>query len=101
MRSKVLNVSRRQWQKLLVESWGKENEPGGNPWFAEGRFVQHLTPGVRIHIGLCGRETGSTSSQPIRTLIGITCPECARVAKRIQARIDADRAAPAASAAEG
>lgn len=97
MRSKKLKVSRRKWQRLLVESWGKEGEPGGDPWFGEGRLVQHLTPGILIHISLCGRDTGDTSSQPIRTLIGITCPECTGVAKRIKARIDADRAASAAA----
>jgi hypothetical protein len=97
VRSKKLKVSRREWQRLLVESWGKEGEPGGEPWFGEGRFVQHLTPGILIHISLCGRDTGRTSSQPIRTLIGITCPECIGVAKRIKARIDADRIASAAA----
>jgi hypothetical protein len=102
VRSKKLNVSRREWRRLLVENWGTDKEPGGSPWFAEGRFVQHLTPGVRIHIGLCGRETGSTSSQPIRTLIGITCPGCTRVVKRIARRIEADKvAASAAAPADG
>lgn len=91
MRSKNLKVSRRQWQKVLVENWGKEGEPGGQPWFAEGRFVQHLTPGVFTHIGLCGRDVGSTSSNPIRTLIGMTCPGCTRVAKRIAKRIAAEK----------
>jgi hypothetical protein len=96
VRSRKLNVSRRQWQRLLVASWGKDNEPGGEPWYGTGRFVQHLTPGVFIHIGLCGRDTGDTSSNPIRTLIGITCPGCTRVAKRIARRIEADNTANAA-----
>ncbi|ACL42314.1 hypothetical protein Achl_4363 (plasmid) [Pseudarthrobacter chlorophenolicus A6] len=91
MRSRKLNVSRREWQKLLVEGWGKENEPGGDPWFAEGRFVQHLTPGIFVHVGFCGRDVGSTSSNPIRTLFGITCPGCTRVAKSIAKRIAAEK----------
>lgn len=93
MRSKKLNVSRREWQRLLVNSWGKDNEPGGQPWFGEGRFVQHLTPSILTHVGFCGRDTGDTSSTPIRTFIGITCPECTRVAKRIARRIATERAA--------
>lgn len=96
MASKKLNVSRREWRKLLVDGWGKENEPGGEPWFGAGRFVQHLTPGVFVHVGFCGRDTGDTSSNPVRTLIGITCPECARVARKIKARIETDSASAAA-----
>ncbi len=88
-----LNVSRREWRRLLVNGWGKENEPGGEPWFGEGRFVQHLNPGIFTHVGFCGRATGRTSSDPIRTPIGITCPGCTRVARRISRRIDADNAA--------
>lgn len=90
--SKKLNVSGRQWQRLLVENWGKEGEPGGQPWFGEGRFVQHLTPGILTHIGLCGRDVGRTSSTPIRTLLGITCPGCTRVVRRIAKRIAAEQA---------
>jgi hypothetical protein len=102
MSSKNLTVSRRQWRRLLVEKWGKENEPSGQPWYGAGRFVQHLTPSVFAHIGFCGRDTGDTSSNPIRTLIGMTCPGCVRVLKQINGRIDADNAAHAASApAEG
>jgi hypothetical protein len=92
MASKKLNVSRREWQRLLIAGWGKENEPSGEPWFGAGRFVQHLTPSVFVHVGFCGRDTGDTSSTPIRTLIGITCPGCARVAKRISRRIEAENA---------
>jgi hypothetical protein len=99
-KSKKLKVSRREWQRLLVENWGKDKEPGGEPWYGAGRFVQHLTPGVLIHISLCGRDVGRTSSQPIRTLIGITCPGCTRVAKKIKARIDADAAASEPAAAD-
>lgn len=98
MRSKKLNVSRREWQKLLVEGWGKENEPGGQPWYGAGRYVQHLTPSIFVHVGFCGRDTGDTSSTPIRTLIGITCPGCTRVANRIARRIAADRTASSAEA---
>ncbi|HEX9087754.1 MAG TPA: hypothetical protein VF867_09530 [Arthrobacter sp.] len=101
MPSKKLNVSRREWQRLLIESWGKENEPGGQPWFGEGRFVQHLTPSVVVHIGFCGRDTGDTSSTPIRTLIGITCPGCTRVAKRISRRIEAENTARETAASSG
>lgn len=93
MKSKALKVSRREWQRLIIENWGKPGEVGGEPWFGEGRFVQHLTPGVFTHVGFCGRDTGDTSSEPIRTLIGITCPGCVRVAKKIRRRIDADNAA--------
>lgn len=101
MPSNKLNVSRREWQRLLVEGWGKENEPSGEPWFGEGRFVQHLTPSVFVHVGFCGRDTGDTSSTPIRTLIGITCPGCTRVAKRISQRIAAENTAREAVAARG
>lgn len=99
MASKKLNVSRREWRRLLVENWGKENEPGGQPWFGAGRFFQHLTPSLFTHIGFCGRDTGDTSSTPIRTLIGITCPGCISVAKKISKRIQADAAAAAAQEA--
>jgi hypothetical protein len=94
MRSKKLKVSRREWQQLLVDSWGKDGEPGGKPWFAEGRLVQHLTPGIFIHISLCGRDAGRTSSDPIRTLLGITCPKCASVARKIARRIAAANKSP-------
>ncbi|HEX9225347.1 MAG TPA: hypothetical protein VF885_01670 [Arthrobacter sp.] len=93
MTSKKLNVSRREWQRLLIEGWGKENEPSGEPWYGAGRFVQHLTPSVFVHVGFCGRDTGDTSSTPIRTLIGITCPGCTRVARKISTRIEAENAA--------
>ncbi|MBG0738730.1 hypothetical protein IV500_04765 [Paeniglutamicibacter antarcticus] len=96
-KNSALSVSRREWQRLLIDSWGKENEPGGEPWFGAGRFVQHLTPGIFAHVGFCGRETGDTSSNPIRTLIGITCPGCTRVAKQIRRRLDAENRAAAAS----
>lgn len=98
--SKNLNVSRRKWRKLLVEGWGKENEPGGQPWFGAGRFVQHLTPGILNHVGFCGRDTGDTSSMPIRTLIGMTCPGCTRVLKKIIRRIEAENAARKAKATD-
>lgn len=91
-----LNVSRRKWRRLLVESWGKENEPGGVPWFAAGVIVQHLTPGIFTHVGFCGRPTGATSSQPIRTLIGVTCPGCMRVLKRIRRRMESESTAVSA-----
>ena len=90
MPSKNLNVSRREWQRLIVAGWGKENEPGGTPWFGAGRFVQHLTPGIFTHVGFCGRDTGDTSSTPIPTLIGITCPGCTRVLKKIARRIETE-----------
>lgn len=90
-KSKKLNVSRREWQRLLIEGWGKENEPGGQPWYGEGRFVQHLVPGIFTHVGFCGLDVGRTSSRPIRTLIGITCPGCTRVLKKIAKRIGADQ----------
>lgn len=93
MASKKLNVSRREWRRLLIENWGKPDEPGGQPWFGAGLFVQHLTPSIFTHIGFCGRDTGDTSSTPIRTLIGITCPVCTRVAKKISQRIEAENAA--------
>jgi hypothetical protein len=101
MASKKLNVTGREWRRLLIESWGKEDEPGGQPWYGAGRFVQHLTPGVLIHIGFCGRDTGDTSSTPIRTLIGITCPGCTRVAKRIAKRIEAESTVGEVAAARG
>lgn len=101
MASKKLNVSRREWQRLLIAGWGKENESSGEPWFGEGRFVQHLTPSLIVHVGFCGRDTGDTSSTPIRTLIGITCPGCTRVAKRISQRIAAEKAARDAVPASG
>lgn len=66
---------------------------GSQPWFGEGRFVQHLIPGVFVHVGFFGRDTGDTSS----TLIGITCPCCTRVARRIARRIAADDQAAAAA----
>lgn len=97
MPSTNLNVSRREWRRLLVQGWGKPNEPGGQPWFGEGRFVQHLTPDIFVHVGFCGRNTGDTSSTPIRTLIGITCPGCTRVAKKISQRINAENAAAKAA----
>lgn len=93
MSSKNLNISRRKWRRLLIEKWGTPDNPGGHPWFGKGRFVQHLTPTVFNHIGFCGRDTGDTSSNPIRTLIGITCPGCTRVAKKISKRIEAENAA--------
>lgn len=88
---KGLNISRREFRGLLAENYGKPNEPGGEPWFGEGRFVQHLTPGLFYPIGFCGRSISRTSSQPIRTLIGITCPACTRVVKRISRRLEAER----------
>lgn len=88
-----LNVSRRQWRRLLIKRWGKPNEPGGQPWYGAGVFVQHLTPSVFTHIGFCGRDTGDTNSQPIRTLIGVTCPGCTRVLKKIIKRIEAESTA--------
>ncbi|GAA4033539.1 hypothetical protein GCM10023063_16540 [Arthrobacter methylotrophus] len=97
---KGLNIPRREFRGLLVGDYGKPNEPGGEPWFGEGRFVQHLTPGLFDSIGFCGRSVSRTSSQPIRTLIGITCPGCIRVAKRIAKRIAADKKT-AAVATEG
>jgi hypothetical protein len=39
MASRKLNVSGREWRRLLVTNWGKEGELGGTPWFGEGRFV--------------------------------------------------------------
>lgn len=102
MSSRNLNVSRRQWRRLLVEKWGKPDQPGGEPWFGKGHFVQHLTPSVFVHAGFCGRDTGDTSSNPIRTLIGITCPGCTRVWKKINRRIEAEAATvEAASPEEG
>ena len=98
MRSKKLNVSGREWRRLLVANWGKEGEMGGQPWYGEGRFVQHLTPSIFTHVGFCGRDTGNTSSTAIRTLIGITCPGCTRVLKKIARRIDADQKASVATA---
>lgn len=90
MVSKKLNVSARKWRQLLVDGWGKPGEPSGVPWYGAGVFVQHLTPSIFTHIGFCGRDTGATNSQPIRTLLGITCPGCTRVLKRILRRITAD-----------
>lgn len=88
---KSLNISRREFRGLLAENYGKPNEPGGEPWYGEGEYVQHLTPGIFMMISFCGREIRSTSSQPIRTLIGITCPSCTRVLKRIIRRVEADK----------
>lgn len=98
MSSKNLNVSRREWRRLLIEKWGKPDEPDGEPWYGEGRFVQHYAPGIFTHTGFCGRDVGDTSSNPIRTLIGITCPGCVRVLKKINRRIEVEKSARAASA---
>jgi hypothetical protein len=94
---KSLNISRREFRGLLTENYGKPGEPGGQPWFGEGRYVQHLTPGILLMVGLCGREVRRTNSQPIRTLVGITCPGCTRVLKRINRRIEADNKATGSS----
>lgn len=93
---KALNISRREFRGLLAENYGKPNEPGGEPWYGEGRYVQHLAPGVFMLVAFCGREIRSTSSQPIRTLIGITCPGCTRVLKRIRRRMEAGSTAASA-----
>lgn len=88
---KALNISRREFRGLLAENYGKPDEPGGEPWYGEGTFVQHLTPGIFMMIGFCGRTVRSTSSTPIRTLIGITCPVCTRVASRIRRRLASEK----------
>lgn len=87
---RAISVSAREWRRLLIGNWGKDGEPGGEPWFGEGTFVQHLTPGILTQVGFCGRPVSRISSQPIRTLIGITCPRCTSVLKRIVARVNAD-----------
>lgn len=96
---KALNISRREFRGLLAENYGKAGEPGGEPWFGEGTFVQHLTPGLLMPIGFCGRPVKRTNSHPIRTLIGITCPSCTSVLKRIKQRMETeDKAAREATA---
>lgn len=85
-----LSVSRRKFRKLIADNYGKPGEPGGPPWYGEGRFVQHLTPDITTLVGFCGRGVRSINSHPIRTLIGITCPECTGVLKRINRRIEAE-----------
>lgn len=88
---KALNISRREFRGLLAENYGKPHEPGGEPWYGEGKYVQHLTPGIFMMIGFCGRTVRRTSSTPIRTLIGITCPSCTQVANRISRRLASEK----------
>jgi len=94
---KSLNISRREFRGLLAENYGKPGEPSGEPWYGEGKYVQHLTPGILLMVGFCGRPVRRTNSQPIRTLIGITCPGCTRAARRIAKRVAADNVAAAAT----
>lgn len=98
-----LAVSRRKFRKLIADNYGKPGEPGGQPWYGEGRFVQHLTPDITTMVGFCGRGVRSINSHPIRTLIGITCPECTGVLKRINRRMQAENniAQEAAQRTEG
>ncbi|WP_422759125.1 hypothetical protein [Paenarthrobacter sp. C1] len=90
---KALNISRREFRGLLAENYGKPGEPGGHPWFGEGRFVQHLAVDINVMVAFCGRDLLSINSHPIRTLIGVTCPGSVRVLKRINRRIDAENQA--------
>lgn len=100
MKVKGLNISRREFRGLLAENYGKPGEPSGQPWFGEGRFVQHLAVDINVMVAFCGREISSINSHPIRTLIGITCPGCTRVLKRISRRIEAENK-EASTATEG
>lgn len=97
---KALNISRREFRGLLAENYGKPGEPGGEPRFGEGRFVQHLTPGLFYPVAFCGRPVKRTNSLPIRTLIGITCPACSRVLKKIKRRMETDNSADREAAAD-
>jgi hypothetical protein len=95
---KSLNISRREFRGLLAENYGKPGEPGGQPWYGEGKYVQHLVPGLFTPIGFCGRGVRYVNSHPVRTLIGITCPSCTRVLKRINRRLEAESKAQGAPA---
>lgn len=102
-KAKGLSVSRRKFRKLIADNYGKPGEPGGQPWYGEGTFVQHLTPDIYTLVGFCGRGVRSINSHPIRTLIGMTCPECTGVLRRINRRIEAENEAlqKASDAEEG
>jgi hypothetical protein len=97
---KALNISRREFRGLLTENYGKPGEPGGEPWFGEGTFVQHLTPGLFYPVAFCGRPVKRTNSHPIRTPIGITCPACTGVFKRINRRMETENKAVSEATAD-
>lgn len=87
----ALNVTRRKWRRILVENWGKPGEKySGMPWYSSGALIQHYTPGLLTPVAFCGARTSGNSSAPIRTLIGVHCPVCTHVLRRIVARIKSE-----------
>lgn len=82
-----IRIPRREFRQLIAETWGKDGQPSGRPWFGAGKLVQHYAPSALASVAFCGRDIHRISSHPFRTLFGIHCGSCLLVVRRVNKRL--------------